>query len=87
MDEQSYERGRKSAHIGTMQNSLRALGFDSAKAAELARVGWIEERQAAVNALRDLCETFGDNDWPDNLHLGDVIEKHLARHLHRSGIE
>ncbi len=36
--------------------------------------------------LRELCAEFGDNDWPDDLHLGDVIEKHLGRHL-RDGQE
>lgn len=24
---------------------------------------------------------FGDNEWPDNLHLADVIDKHLDRYL------
>ncbi len=32
--------------------------------------------------LRNVCKDFGDNDWPDDLHLGDVIDKHLARYLH-----
>lgn len=32
--------------------------------------------------LRSVCEDFGDNDWDDNLHLGDVIDKHLTRHLY-----
>jgi hypothetical protein len=26
-------------------------------------------------------DRHGDNDWPDDLHLADVIDKHLARHL------
>ena len=38
-------------------------------------------RDAARAALRQICEEFGDNDWPDDLHLADVIDKHLARHL------
>jgi hypothetical protein len=25
-----------------------------------------------------------DNNWPDNLNLVDVIEKHLERHLHEA---
>jgi hypothetical protein len=29
--------------------------------------------------LRLECAEYDDNDWPDNLHLSDVIEKHLAR--------
>ena len=31
--------------------------------------------------LRQVCAKYGDNDWPDNLHLADVIEKHLLRNL------
>jgi len=42
------------------------------------------ERRDVINALRQLCADFGDNDWPDNLHLGDVIEKHLAPYLYES---
>lgn len=41
-----------------------------------------QERAQVVVLLRELCADFGDNDWPDNLHLYDVIEKHLARRLH-----
>ncbi len=46
---------------------------------------WRLERGAAVAQLRSVCEDFGDNDWPDDLHLADVIEKHLARQLHDDG--
>jgi hypothetical protein len=31
------------------------------------------------NMLRLECAEFDDNDWPDDLHLADVVEKHLAR--------
>lgn len=37
------------------------------------------EREAAVAMLRVECAAYDDNDWPDNLHLADIIEKHLAR--------
>lgn len=37
------------------------------------------ERAAAVTMLRVECAAYDDNDWPDNLHLADIIEKHLAR--------
>ena len=40
------------------------------------------ERHEAIASLRELCADFGDNDWPDELTLGDIIEKHLARHLY-----
>ena len=39
----------------------------------------VAERQEVVAILRRLCAEPGDNDWPDNLHLSDVIEKHLIR--------
>lgn len=41
----------------------------------------VAERQDVVRLLREICAEYGDNDWPDNLHLYDVIEKHLWRHL------
>jgi hypothetical protein len=36
-------------------------------------------REDVGKMLRMACEEFGDNDWPDNLHLADVLEKHLLR--------
>lgn len=39
------------------------------------------ERTAVVGVLRGLCCDFGDNDWSADLHLADVIEKHLAKYL------
>ncbi len=41
------------------------------------------ERADTIAALRSVCEDFGDNDWDPSLHLADVVEKHLARHLHQ----
>lgn len=42
---------------------------------------FISERELTVRALRAVCEYYGDNDWPTDLHLADVVEKHLQRHL------
>jgi hypothetical protein len=42
------------------------------------------EREVAVAMLRIECAEYDDNDWPDNLHLADVIEKHLARSAHEA---
>jgi hypothetical protein len=44
--------------------------------------GWKEERADAVRELREICEDFGDNDWEDDLHLADVIGKHLGNALY-----
>lgn len=43
---------------------------------------WRLERGQTIAALREVCEDFGDNNWTDDLHLADVVEKHLTRYLH-----
>jgi predicted secreted protein len=73
------EHGQRTALVGVIRDALRQLGYDDPEAATSA---WIVERQGAVVALRDLCASHGDNDWPDDLDLSDVINKHLANHLH-----
>ena len=80
MDELSYIRGSNQALVGMLSFVLGELDFDETDM-EKKYYSWIEERQAIVNQLRVLCDEYGDNDWPDDLHLGDVIEKHLARSL------
>lgn len=72
-----YERGGRAAWLNILDLALRHLYDDPvAKAAQ-----WASEREAAIAALRSVCEDHGDNDWLSNLHLADIIEKHLARHL------
>lgn len=78
MNEQDYERGRRAALIGVLGECLCQLGYEDPEAQKIA---WIKEREATVAALRSVCEDHGDNDWDDDLHLADVIEKHLSRHL------
>lgn len=39
---------------------------------------WPVERAEAIKALRSLCSDLDDeNTWPDDLHLVDIIEKHI----------
>lgn len=76
--ETSYELGRKRAYLSLLGESLRALGVDNPEAKQAA---WVSERQEAIITLRSLCLDFGDNDWPDSLHLSDIIERHLMRHI------
>ncbi len=38
-----------------------------------------KERAETVALLREACGEYGDNEWPDDLYLPDVIEKHLLR--------
>ena len=40
-----------------------------------------QEREDLVKYLRGVCRKHGDNDWPDNLHLLDVLTKHLLDYM------
>jgi hypothetical protein len=76
MNERDYVRGNHQAWLSMLGECLRQLGHDAPDAARL-----VKERHEAIAALRSACEAHGDNDWPDDLALADIIEKHLARHL------
>lgn len=79
MDELSYERGARAAWVIILRNCLSGLGYEN----RYQVTGWIIEREDAVAALRGLCDSFGDNDWPEDLALSDVITKHLGRYLEK----
>ncbi len=74
--EQKWTDGRRSAWASMLRECRRQLGYQDD---DLDRL--IAEREEAIAVLRDACTDFGDNDWPDNLHLSDIIDKHLIRHL------
>lgn len=86
----AHAEGAKAAHRAAWEKILgiacEELNLDGPLAAALAARNkqhqeWRLERTLAVSALRNICEVHGDNDWPDDLHLYDVISKHLTRHL------
>lgn len=74
-----WSDGRRSALIGLLRMACRDLGYDDPEA---RKASWLAEREEVVSILREVCGDFGDNDWEDDLHLRDVIDKHLAKHLH-----
>lgn len=81
--EQAYVRGRQAGWRAILGEAIGHVVSDeesglahSVMAAKLAK-----RLSEAREALRIVCAEFGDNDWSDDLHLADVIEKHLARHL------
>lgn len=78
MDEKSYIQGSRAAWSSVLRECLRNLGYENPEA---QKANWITEREAAIAQLRAVCKSFGDNDWDESLHLADIIEKHLARHL------
>ena len=77
-DETSYTQGSQRAWLIMLGECLRNLGYGSP---EHNAHRWILERADVVLKLREICREHGDNEWPDNLHLTDVLEKHLYRHL------
>jgi hypothetical protein len=72
----AFIRGQNSVWTRQLKEAL--FNLDSAKSPSAT---WAVERAEVVAALRSFCDEWGDNDWPDNLHLSDVIEKHLMRHI------
>ena len=74
-EEEAYVRGSQAAWL------RMALVCLSELPARGTAESWRIERAQAIAMLRQVCEHHGDNDWPDDLHLADVIEKHLWRHL------
>jgi len=77
-EELAYMQGLRAVWVRLLEQACRELGIKDPAA---AGARWISERERTVSALRTICADHGDNDWPDNLHLADVIEKHLGRHL------
>lgn len=71
-EEAAYVEGARWAWILMLQQCLINLGES-----ERPKYAWVLERQRAISALRKLCSEHGDNEWPDDLDLEDVITKHL----------
>jgi hypothetical protein len=70
--EKGYEEGRRSAYRFMLRQCLSALGYESVDPS-----AWVLEREETVAKLREICEDHGDNEWENDLHLADVIDKHL----------
>lgn len=74
--EAGFFEGHTAAYRKMLRECLSNLDYDETK---LARV--VLEREEALVVLRRLCMEFGDMEWDENLHLADIIDKHLGRHL------
>jgi hypothetical protein len=85
--ELAYCRGARQAMQTLLRMAIRELGVYDAvleeETPELKAAKLLAEREEAVAMLRQLCAQHGDNDWPNDLHLADVIEKHLVRPMER----
>ncbi len=77
--ESAYVRGQRALALRWLRQIIREeLGPD---APEASAERWRLEREEAIAKLREICDRHGDNDWPNDLHLADIIDKHLLRHL------
>lgn len=85
-NDRHFIRGERAVYRRLLSFALKGLGADDAPddlAQAHLRIVRLESHLADVRAqLRMLCDDFGDNDWEDDLHLADVIDKHLGDHLH-----
>lgn len=77
--EQEWDWGYRAAMRSILGKVLVELKDDPDISAERL----LAERADAIATLRRLCKEYGDNDWPDKLHLSDIIEKHLIRPMLR----
>lgn len=80
-DEKQYMQGHQAAVRSMLLKCLKDLNEDPLNQLTERLAQLASERSMAISMLRCYCERYGDNDWEDNLHLSDIIEKHLGRHL------
>lgn len=77
METAAFMAGRKAEARRILQMLLPEIENDAVREA----LAYRDERERAIVALRDLCKYVGDNDWPDELDLADIIEKHIVNRL------
>lgn len=84
MTEQERQAYLDGEHMAWSMIAEQCIQHLNSETAIKAVVSYLIERNEAVVKLRDLCRDFGDNSWDDSLHLADIIEKNLARHLYNN---
>lgn len=75
-EERIWQQGYNAFAARVLRLSLGTL-----QGASKTEVQWTLERAEVVAKLREICGEYGDNKWEDDLHLVDVLEKHLLQHL------
>ncbi len=77
--ERGFVAGMRAARVAALRHAAGELGYmDPITSAAAFAIVHLEQVRAC---LRRLCSECGDNDWPDDLHLVDVIEKHLLPNM------
>lgn len=77
--ERGWCEGNRAAYRSMLAECLRHLGTEG----DAER--WRLERLDTIAVLRRVCAEHGDNEWPDDAYLADVVEKHLEDHLEAPG--
>jgi hypothetical protein len=76
--EKQWLSGNRAAYRDILLKCAGQLGDDDPLRSAAAMIA---ERHDAIRALRGLCERCEiPNDWPDDLHLADIIEKYIERY-------
>lgn len=78
-DERNYIEGSRMAWRTILSETLRNLDEEGITELRIAQL--VAQREDTRNALRRICADHGDNSWPDDLSLADVIDKYLAPYL------
>jgi hypothetical protein len=82
--EKGYIEGRRRTAINQLSHALRELlGVDLPEDQALITISRLTlERQEAIQTIRTACR-YNDiaDSFEDNIHLSDIIEKHLLRGL------
>ena len=69
VNEQDWIKGNRAAWAAMLGECVSQLGYS-----EVNGNAWIKEREAVIAMLREACTLYGNNDWKDQYHLGDVVE-------------
>lgn len=81
-EERAYMAGKRTALLGVIRQAFRELDEHEADRGDKRIAALISELDSAKAALHTLYEDLGwEITWPAELHLGDIIEKHVAQEV------
>lgn len=79
--DRAYVEGSRMANRLMLGRIVLELGGNPEEDAKLEAARLRLQLEDTRRALRVVYEKHGDNDWPDDLHLADVVTKHLEPYL------
>lgn len=80
MKDAAYKQGHRMALLGQLRDILRQLGYQDEE--KMEKEWWIAEREESIMSIKQIFEDQGwEVEFDDNLHLADIISKHLDRNL------